>query len=634
MTILESPLLRRCTQIFAEPGTKEAQLSRYLLAIAVVNSACSSHMSEPPKDAARSSLHESGVAWWAEGSVTGPGGELLPGALVAMVDEGSYRGERFSVSDHNGRFSLGIPATPAVVTATAGGYVAKAILPKAGNPLSLVLDIPSSTTHRYAGTVVDITGHLLRGVRVRLMDWGSRTYAAFYAVSDAAGRVEFLVSSDGSYDMMVDDPRYIGNEPPLTPATRERVSLIAYERDWIESKASQVDGVALRDLCVPLNSNGFRQFAGNLRSAAVVGLGESTHGTHEYSELRRQLIEALVREHWLTTIALEASWEEVAHLDDYVRRGKGTAWEAVQSLIYWPWRIEEFVTLVESIKQLNDGLPADQQIEFVGIDYAPPRVTVDFMHRSFGAAGAPALDALSRLEPLRQIARWKELPKLTPQERDGVLRALRELRQSVEMQQNASPLTLRGLAITQYITEFDIASDSDFRNPMMAHAVLDLLSRSGRRSHVAVWAHEAHLAKDVIEGAIPMGHYLHQRLADKYVAIGSMFYDGSFRTYSGAKGDLVEHVVQPPPAFFLESAMRRVSRSEACMLDVTAGMRRPDVRSWLSLPKLVRLYGANEISEAYPWAPIIIPDHYSAMFFVPRTTATTPLEYHRPDLDK
>ena len=41
-----------------------------------------------------------------------------------------------------------------------------------------------------------------------------------------------------------------------------------------------------------------------------------------------------------------------------------------------------------------------------------------------------------------------------------------------------------------------------------------------------------------------MGFHLQKRLADKYLAVGSMFYDGSFRTYSLAKGGLVEHVVR------------------------------------------------------------------------------------------
>ena len=611
-------------------------MPRHLLVIAVAHFACSSHMSERSKETAglRSDLSEPGVARWVEGLVTGPGGEPLAGAMVAMVDRGSYRGERFSISDHSGRFSLGLPATPVVVTATVSGYVARAILPNAGNQLLLALDRASAATRRYAGTVVDTTGHFLAGVRVRLMDWGFPTAAAFYTVSDESGRFQFLVSSTGSYDMMVDDPRYIGNEPPLTPATREHTSLIAYARDWITTKASQVDDVALRELCVPLSSNGFRQLVGSLRSAEVVGLGESTHGTREYTELRRQLIEALVHEHWLTTIALEASWEEVARLDDYVRRGKGTAREAVESLIYWPWRTEEFVVFVESVRRLNDSLAADQKIEFVGVDYAPPRATVDFMHRSFGKAGSPTPDAVSRLAPLRQIASWNELPKLLPQERDGVLRALRELQRSFEIQSDESWLTLRGLTITQHIVEFDIGSDEEFRDPVMAQAVLELLSRSNRRIRVAVWAHEAHLAKGVVEGALPMGFHLQKRLADKYLAVGSMFYDGSFRTYSLVKGDLVEHVVQPPPAFFFESAMRRVSPSEACILDVTAGMRRPDVRNWLSLPKLVRLYGGLEISESYPWDPVTIPDLWSAMFFVPSTTPTTPLEYRPIDAGK
>lgn len=160
----------------------------------------------------------------------------------------------------------------------------------------------------------------------------------------------------------------------------------------------------------------------------------------------------------------------------------------------------------------------------------------------------------------------------------------------------------------------------------MAEAVLALLSRPDKARHVAIWAHDGHLAEGQIEGAVPMGHYLKARLAEKYRAIGSMFYEGSFRTYSGLQGKMVNHVVALPPPFYFESIMHRVSPSGACGLDVTEAMRRSHVRDWISVPKHVRIYGGLEISESYPWPPVIIPDLWSALIFVPGTAPTTPLD--------
>jgi erythromycin esterase len=333
----------------------------------------------------------------------------------------------------------------------------------------------------------------------------------------------------------------------------------------------------------------------------------------------------LIRDGWLTTIALEASWEEVIHLDDYVRRGEGTARDAVKSLAYWPWRTEEFLALVESVRERNDGLPADRKIEFLGIDYAPPGATVDFMRRHFEGEGAARPGVLSGLDPLRRIVNWLEMAKLSSGERDELLRALKELTQVAGTRSPVSLPAIQGLRITQLIVE-SYGRDDDFRDRVMAEAALALLSRSDRERRLAIWAHSQHVAEGPIEGAVPMGYYLRTRLAENYRAIGSMFHDGSFRTYSGIQGKMVNHVAAPPPSFFLESVMHRVSPAAACVLDVRAATRRPQVRDWISVPKHVRIYGGLEISESYPWPPVIVPDLWSAMIFVPSTRPTTPLD--------
>jgi hypothetical protein len=60
----------------------------------------------------------------AEGLITDPDERPVAGALVSVIDQNSYRGVGFSVSDRDGRFSVGLPSTPVVVTATANGHVA------------------------------------------------------------------------------------------------------------------------------------------------------------------------------------------------------------------------------------------------------------------------------------------------------------------------------------------------------------------------------------------------------------------------------------------------------------------------------------------------------------------------------
>jgi len=89
---------------------------------------------------------------------------------------------------------------------------------------------------------------------------------------------------------------------------------------------------------------------------------------------------------------------------------------------------------------------------------------------------------------------------------------------------------------------------------------------------------------------------------------------------------MVNHVVVRPPPFYLESAIHRASPSEACILDVAGATRRSRSGDWISIPKHVRNYGGLEISESYPWPPLNVPDLWSALVFVPRSTPTTSLD--------
>lgn len=560
-----------------------------------------------------------------DGTITDTDGRPVAGARVSAIDLNGYRGIAFSVSDPRGRFSLTRPMERVAVAVVANGYISKALTPSTSSQLTIALARPSTETRQISGTVVDTRGKPLAGARVRLMDWAWPVGVAFYVTADDAGSFRFAVDAAGSYDLMVDDPRYISDFAQLPHDSHERARLVAYERAWIIAQANRVDEAVLRDLCAPLTTAGIRQLARSLQAVQVLGLGESTHGTREYVELRSHIVEALIQGGWLTTIALEASWEEVARIDDYVRRSRGSGREAVEALAYWPWRTEEFLALVEMIRKRNDGLPANKKIEFLGIDYAPPGATVKFLHEALEQPGVAPSSALSGLAPLRRIVSWPELSKLSQAERDGALQSLQELTRLAEASSRVSLSARQGLRITQQIIESS-GRHEDFRDRVMAGAALALVFASDKERRLAIWAHGQHLAEGPSEGTLPMGAYLKARLAEQYRAVGAMFYDGSFRTYSGLQGKMVNHAVAPPPAFYFESVVHQVSPSQSCILDVRAAARRTGVGDWIAVPKHVRSYGGMEISESYPWPPIVVPDLWSAMIFVPSTTPTTSLD--------
>src|SRR5687768_4763993 len=51
-------------------------------------------------------------------------------------------------------------------------------------------------------------------------------------------------------------------------------------------------------------------------SSRIVGLGDGTHGTHEFYEIKRRLIEELVRAGGVQAVLFEASWPDFNRLND------------------------------------------------------------------------------------------------------------------------------------------------------------------------------------------------------------------------------------------------------------------------------------------------------------------------------
>ncbi|MET4927310.1 erythromycin esterase family protein, partial [Streptomyces sp. PSRA5] len=105
-----------------------------------------------------------------------------------------------------------------------------------------------------------------------------------------------------------------------------------------------------------------------LDGVRIVGLGESTHGTREFFQLKHRLLEYLVTELGFTTLAMEASASAGPAVDAYVRGGVGDPAQVLTGLGFWTWRTEEVLDMIEWMRAYNDGRPADEQIRFAGID--------------------------------------------------------------------------------------------------------------------------------------------------------------------------------------------------------------------------------------------------------------------------
>src|SRR5436190_20413104 len=97
------------------------------------------------------------------------------------------------------------------------------------------------------------------------------------------------------------------------------------------------------------NVDDLAPLAGIVGSAHVVGLGDATHGTHEFFTTKLRIVQFLVERMGFDVLAMEGSFPQFERINAYVQGGTG---DVKQLLLpqpdeqpYWFWRVEEFMAV-------------------------------------------------------------------------------------------------------------------------------------------------------------------------------------------------------------------------------------------------------------------------------------------------
>lgn len=103
-----------------------------------------------------------------------------------------------------------------------------------------------------------------------------------------------------------------------------------------------------------------------LSEARLVGIGEATHGDHESFQLKRRIIQALVRQYGFSLVIVERGVAEMDAYDRYVT-GRTDALSIDEDL--FPWVTAEMRGLLIWLReQGRSGAP----VRFAGMDMQSP----------------------------------------------------------------------------------------------------------------------------------------------------------------------------------------------------------------------------------------------------------------------
>ncbi len=290
----------------------------------------------------------------------------------------------------------------------------------------------------------------------------------------------------------------------------------------------------------------------DIGEALIVGLGEATHGTHEFFAMKHRLFRYLVERCDFRAFAIESDYGESIYFDRWLNGGPGDLDNMMRNTMhFWVWRTVEVKAFLEWMRRTNLDRPQAERLHYIGVDCQFATYQPDLLREYLNEV---SLQHLAEIEPLlvREEAirdtNFRYLSQVEYQAMQAELEAeytawegWREefTRRSSGREFEVARQLLRSLI---QVNETSYLSADTARDRYMADNALWAQRQFGEGRGIALWAHNAHVAK----GTQWLGSYLSQALGDRYKVIGFSFCQGSFT----ARGfDPVSSQYTEPQAF-------------------------------------------------------------------------------------
>ncbi len=87
----------------------------------------------------------------------------------------------------------------------------------------------------------------------------------------------------------------------------------------------------------------------------IIGLGEATHGTSEFTTVRHKLFQYLVEKKGFNTFVLEADYSGCQRINRYINGQTDDPKAALSEVQYWVWHTEEMLNLIEWMRLYNQS---------------------------------------------------------------------------------------------------------------------------------------------------------------------------------------------------------------------------------------------------------------------------------------
>lgn len=444
------------------------------------------------------------------------------------------------------------------------------------------------------------------------------------------------------------------------PGAMEKVT--EYALDWFLRSFSSIRPEPteeiiseVREIARPLRDDeDLNALVRSMSSRRVVMLGESTHGTEDFYEIRKVISQKLLEDYGFSFIAVEGDWPDCYELNRFVRaEGAATkALDVMKNFRRWPlwmWANQQVDELIEWMRLKPYG--------FYGLDVYSLNeslaVLKSYVDRVDKNLAQKILDVYACFEPFQknEIGYAKVLmhaPQSCVEEAVECLREMTRTRledtsldheQLFDAKQNA--LILQNAERYYRAMASGDAESWNIRDEHMLTTLEALLRHYGEGAKGIVWAHNTHIgdyrATDMAdEGYVNLGGLARERFGEESVyLLGFGTYEGEVIAGQGwERAPEIMGIPQARPES-LEHYLHEIARDlkvNRFFFEMKDGLQK--------YPGLNRTRGHRAIGVVYQprfeahgrnYVPTRLVDRYDGFVFVDRSKALRALRGREPD---
>jgi erythromycin esterase len=248
----------------------------------------------------------------------------------------------------------------------------------------------------------------------------------------------------------------------------------------------------------------------------LVLLGEASHGTSEFYQLRAEITKRLISEKQFSFVAVEGDWASIYRLNKYVKgspEAPSSARQVLRGFNRWPewmWGNKDIEELAEWMREHNNNLPENKKVGFYGMDvYGQWEAMDDLLEYTSKNLPEHHKEINSNLQCFARYNRdeWAYARAVVgsgqPSCEEGlndVVALLREVSSQLRETDKAKFLRAKQNAIVVKNAEdfFRLAIQDNVaswnsRATHMWESVKRLLDEYGKDSKAIVWAHNTHV---------------------------------------------------------------------------------------------------------------------------------------------